>query len=88
MGKKMEKVENQFRSNPFFNESRNLILFFRIHPSKNEIVHIELWSTPVCRLFILHVTWNKRWDLQRLRDKSLIEASFFNLIEKSLITDI
>jgi len=38
--KKMEKVEKKFRSNPFSKGSRNLILFFKVHSSKNEIVHI------------------------------------------------
>jgi hypothetical protein len=42
MEKKMEKVENQFRSRPFVEGSRKLILFFQIHASKNEIVHAKL----------------------------------------------
>ena len=48
MVKQMEKAENHFPSHPFFQGSRNLILFFQIHPSKNEIVHKKLSSTPVC----------------------------------------
>jgi hypothetical protein len=46
--KKMEKVENRFPFHPFSQGSRNLILFFQIHPSKNEIVHKKISSTPVC----------------------------------------
>jgi hypothetical protein len=40
--KKMEKVEIQFRSNPFLKGSGNLTLFSQIHSGKNEIVHINL----------------------------------------------
>ena len=40
--KKMEKVEKKFRSNPFSQGCRNLILFFQTHSSENEIVHIKL----------------------------------------------
>jgi len=46
--KQMEKVENYFPFHPFFKGSKNLILLFQIHPSKNEIVHKKLSSIPVC----------------------------------------
>jgi hypothetical protein len=51
--KKMEKVENPFSSDPFFQGSRNLILFSGINPSKNKIFHKKLSSTPVCCSLIL-----------------------------------
>lgn len=38
----MEKVEIQFRSNPFLKGSENLTLFSQIHSGKHEIVHINL----------------------------------------------
>jgi hypothetical protein len=42
---KMEKVEIQFRFNPFPNGSGNLTLFSQILSGKNEIVHMTC-STP------------------------------------------
>jgi hypothetical protein len=86
--KKVEKVENRFPSGPLSQESRNLILFFQIHHSKNEIIHKKSLSTSVCLLYILHEARSEDQALRRLSNKSFIEASFFNLIQKSLITDI
>jgi hypothetical protein len=38
--KKGQKVENQFHFNPFPKGSRNFVLFFQVHFTKNETIHI------------------------------------------------
>src|SRR5512136_465188 len=84
--KQMEKVENYFPSQPFSEESRNLILFFQICSGKKETVHLKFHSS-------LLTGYSPRTskgdhDLACSRNKSLIKASFFNLVQKSLIANI
>ena len=42
IAKKGQKVENQFHFNPLLKGSRNFILFFQIHSTKNDTIHIEI----------------------------------------------
>jgi hypothetical protein len=41
-GKSGEKVENQFHFSPFPKGSKNSILFFQVHFTKNETIHIVM----------------------------------------------